>query len=75
MRGDLLEKLERYTIKKRELETLLIHLGFVERRGKGSHTKWIKKGFPPIVVASHDKELKLYLIRQVIQVLKMGGVL
>lgn len=75
MRRDLLEKLERYNIKRKEFETLLTGLGFVEKKGKGSHMKWIKKGFPPIIIASHDKDLKPYLIRQVIQVLKIGGVL
>lgn len=75
MRRDLLEKLERYTIKKRELESLLISLGFVEKKGKGSHMKWIRKGFPPIIIVSHDKDIKPYLVRQVIQVLKIGGIL
>jgi predicted RNA binding protein YcfA (HicA-like mRNA interferase family) len=75
MRRDLLEKLERYSIKRKELETLLLGLGFIEKRGKGSHMKWIRPGFAPIIVASHDKELKPYLIKQVIQVLKLGGVL
>ncbi len=75
MRKDLLEKLLRYAIKKSELETLLSGLGFVMKPGKGSHVKWIKKGLPPIVVASHDKEIKDYLIRQIIKVLGIGGML
>ena len=75
MRDDLLEKLRRFTIKRRELETLLAGLGFVKKSGKGSHVKWIKSGLPPIIVASHDKEVKHYLLRQVLQVLKIGGVL
>lgn len=75
VRRDLLEKLERYAVSKRELETLLSSLSFASKPGKGSHMKWIKKGFPPIIIATHDKEIKPYIIRQVIRVLKMGGVL
>jgi predicted RNA binding protein YcfA (HicA-like mRNA interferase family) len=75
VRQDLIEKLESYSIKRRELETLLSNLGFVGKPGKGSHMKWIKRRFPPIIIASHDKEIKPYLIRQVIRVLKIGGVL
>ncbi len=75
MRRDLLEKLLRYNIKKKELETLLAGLGFILKPGKGSHEKWIKTGFPPIVVASHDKDVKDYLIKQVIRVLQIGGFL
>ena len=75
MHEDLLEKLKRYSIKRRELETLLLGLGFVKKPGKGSHVKWFRQGFPPIVIASHDKEVKPYLMRQVIMVLQIGGVL
>lgn len=75
MRDDLIEKLLRYGIKKQELETLLGSLGFVKRHGKGSHVRWIKSGLPPLVVASHDKEVKDYLVQQVIKVLKVGGIL
>lgn len=75
MRQDLVEKLVRYSIKKQELETLLGSLGFVKKPGKGSHVKWIKHGMPPIVVASHDKEVKDYLIRQVLKVFRVGGIL
>lgn len=75
MRKDLIEKLTRYSIKKQELENLLASLGFAKKPGKGSHVKWIHQGMPPIVVASHDKEVKDYLIRQVIKVLRIGGIL
>ena len=75
MRDDLVGKLLRYGIKKQELEALLVSLGFVKKPGKGSHVKWVKSGMPPLVVASHDKEVKDYLIRQVIKVLKTGGIL
>lgn len=37
--------------------------------------KWMKQGWPPIIVASHDKEVKPYLVRQVIKVLKIGETL
>lgn len=62
-------------IKKRELEALLVSLGFARKPGKGSHIKWIRQGFPPLIIASHDKEVKPYLNRQVIRVLKIGGIL
>lgn len=75
MRKDLLEKRLRYSIGKQELENFLTSLGFVRKPGKGSHVKWIKRGMPPVVVASHDKEIKDYLVRQIIRVLRMGGVL
>lgn len=68
-------KLLNLTIKKRELESLLARLGFVHKPGKGSHMKWIKQGLPPIILATHSKEVKPYQLRQVIQVLKSGGLL
>ncbi len=71
----LLEKLKNLTVKNGELETLLNWLGFIKKAGKGSHEKWIKQGFPPIVIATHDKEVKPYQLKQVIKVLKVGGVL
>jgi len=71
----LLGKLQNLTLKKAELATLLNSLGFIMKPGKGSHEKWVKLGFPPIVLATHDKEVKPYQLRQVIQVLKLGGLL
>ena len=75
MRPDLIEKLARFAIKKKELEILLSDLGFTRKPGKGSHVKWIKTGLPPIIVATHDKEVKDYLVRQILKVLRMGGLL
>ncbi|MCE9624965.1 MAG: type II toxin-antitoxin system HicA family toxin [Deltaproteobacteria bacterium] len=71
----LLGKLQNLTLKKAELATLLNGLGFIRKPGKGSHEKWVKKGFPPVILATHDKEVKPYQLRQVIQVLKLGGIL
>lgn len=75
MSGDALEKLLNSTIKSKELEALLLRLGFQKKAGKGSHMKWIKKGLPPIVIATHSKEVKPYQLKQVIQVLRIGGLL
>lgn len=75
MSGDELEKLLNNTIKGKELETLLLRLDFKKRAGKGSHAKWVKKGLPPIVIATHSKEVKPYQLKQVIQVLRIGGLL
>ena len=70
-----LERLLNLTIKEQELEALLARLGFRQRPGKGSHMKWIKKGLPPIILATHSKEIKPYQLRQVLRVLKIGGLL
>ena len=67
------EKLNNLTIKKGELETLLDSVGFQKTPGKGSHEKWTRKGFNPIVIATHSKEIKPYQLRQVLKVLKVGG--
>lgn len=75
MRDDLKEKLLRFAIKKKELEAFLANLGFVRKSGKGSHAKWLKNGLPPIILATHDKDLKPYMIKQVIKALKTGGIL
>jgi predicted RNA binding protein YcfA (HicA-like mRNA interferase family) len=74
-REKLFEKLHNLTIKKGELETLLDSLGFKKSSGKGSHEKWNKKGFYPIVIVTHSKEIKPYQIKQVLKVLKAGGVI
>jgi predicted RNA binding protein YcfA (HicA-like mRNA interferase family) len=75
MSRDEIEKLLNFTIKSKELEVLLLRLGFQKKTGKGSHVKWVKKGLPPIVVATHSKEIKPYQVKQVIQVLRIGGLL
>lgn len=71
----LLAKLVSLSLKKKELITLLNHLGFEERPAKGSHVKFLKMGFPMILLSSHDKEVKEYQLKQVIKVLKAGGML
>lgn len=75
MKGRLLEKLKNFSLKKRELETLLKNLGFEKQAGKGSHEKWLKAKLPPIIIATHSKEVPAYQLRQVIKVLKIGGIL
>ncbi len=75
MRDDLKDKLLRGAINKKELETFLTHVGFMKRPGKGSQPKWLKDGFPPIIIAAHDKSLKPYMIKQVIKVFKIGRLL
>lgn len=74
MSGDELEKLMNGTIKSQELETLLFGRGF-QKSGKGSYIKWLKKGLPPLVIAIHSQEIKPYQLKQVIDVLRIGGLL
>ena len=59
----------------REAESLLESLGFEKRQGKGSHVVWFQKGFQPIILARHGKEFKKGYLRQIIKVLKNGGLL
>lgn len=63
----LVEKLKAQTIKKSDLETLLMRLGFQKFRGKGSHEVWGRKDVPDlhIVIATHNKEVPRYQLRQV----------
>jgi hypothetical protein len=75
MSGDDFEKLLNCTIKCRELETLLVSLGFQKKPATGSYAKWLKRGLPPLVIATHSKEIKPYQAKQVIQVLRIGGLL
>jgi|APSaa5957512535_1039671.scaffolds.fasta_scaffold368384_1 predicted RNA binding protein YcfA (HicA-like mRNA interferase family) len=70
-----LTKLLKLTIKANELEALLVSLGFEKRAGKGSHVVWFQIGFEPIVLARHGKEYKKGYLRQIIKVLKNGGIL
>lgn len=70
-----IEKLLNFTIKARQLEALLTSLGFEKRSTKGSHVKWIKEGLPPLIIATHDKEVRPYQLKQVIKILEMDGVL
>lgn len=75
MSGDETEKLLNRTIKSNELEALLLRLGFQKKSGKGSQVKWVKKGLPPIVIATHSKDIKPCQVKQVIQVFRIGGLL
>ncbi len=59
----------------KEVESLLGSFGFEKRPGKGSHVVWFKKGFQPIILARHGKEFKKGYLRQIIKVLKAGGLL
>jgi predicted RNA binding protein YcfA (HicA-like mRNA interferase family) len=68
-------KLLRLSIQGNELEALLENLGFEKRQGKGSHIVWFKKGFEPIILARHGKEYKKGYLRQIIAVLRNGGML
>ena len=70
MKDKRFEKLLNLTITKQDLESLLIRLGFEKKPGKGSHVKWLKAHCPPIIVATHSKEIKHYQLRQIIKILK-----
>lgn len=75
MEDKRVEKLLNRTIKKKELETLLKRLGYEQQGGKGSHAKWVRPGVDPILIASHSKDLKPYLIRYVTQKLIEAGLI
>lgn len=75
MSGNELEKLMNGVIKCKELETLLFGWGFQKKSGKGYYVKWLKKGLPPLVIAIHSQEIKPYQLKQVIYVLRIGGLL
>lgn len=68
-------KLLQLKISGKEMDSLFHSLGFEKRQGKGSHVMWFKKGFEPIVLARHGKEFKKGYLRQVIKVLKNGGII
>ena len=68
----LIEKLANQTVKKADLETLLLRLEFVKLRGKGSHEVWGHKDYEDIhiVMATHTKEVPVYQLRQIEKSLK-----
>lgn len=73
----LIDKLANQSIKKSELETLLAHLGFVKLRGKGSHEVWGHNEYADvhIVIATHNKEVPRYQLRQIENSLAKRGLL
>ncbi|MBI4366586.1 MAG: type II toxin-antitoxin system HicA family toxin [Deltaproteobacteria bacterium] len=73
----VVQKLERLTLKKAELDTLLSQLGFRRFGGKGSHEVWGRKDLPDlhIVVATHTKEVPRYQLRQIEKGLKKRGLI
>ena len=56
-------KLERGNITARELRTLLRQEGWSLDRARSSHEFWIR-GARTFVLATHDKDLKIYQIKQ-----------
>ena len=70
-----LKKLLGLAIQGHEVESLLAGFGFVKRQGKGLHAVWFQEGFEPIVLARHGKEYKIGYLRQIIKVLRNGGLL
>jgi len=60
----LLAKLANGTITADEARTLLGRLGWFLERSRGSHEVWAKGG-KTMTIATHDKELKGYLIKQI----------
>ncbi|MBU0506896.1 MAG: type II toxin-antitoxin system HicA family toxin [bacterium] len=73
----LITKLEKQTIKKAELDTLLTHLEFKKYRGKGSHEVWGHKDYSDvhIVIATHTKEVPRYQQKQIFKILNKRGLL
>jgi len=54
---------------KAELVKLLQKAGFEKSEG-GNHEKWYKKGFPPIPVPRHAKDIPIGTLQRI---LKMAG--
>ena len=71
----LVQKLNNKTIKKAELETLLMRFGFEKFSGKGSHQVWGKRDIPDlhIVIATHSKEVPSYQLKQIVNSLSKRG--
>lgn len=69
-----LAKLLNLTIKKREFDVLIEQFGFTKRQGKGSHERWHKTGLA-LTVATHDKEVPVYILKQVIRYLRDSGII
>lgn len=61
----LKQKLRNGTISAAEARTLLKKYGYVERACDGSHEAWRKDGSPGVTIATHDKDLKRYQIKQI----------
>jgi len=57
------------TLKKAELVKLLQKAGFEKIEG-GNHEKWCKKGFPPIPVPRHAKDIPKGTLEKI---LKLAG--
>ena len=70
----LISKLLNITIKKKELNTLLNQLGFFYRKGKGSHEVWTRDHYV-LAIATHDKEVPRYILRQIIHYLRENDLL
>lgn len=49
-----------------ELEKLLRQAGFSLRSG-GKHDIWVKKGFPPIPVPRHKRDLPVGTVKQILK--------
>jgi predicted RNA binding protein YcfA (HicA-like mRNA interferase family) len=62
-KAKLLAKLKSGSINAKELRTLLNQCGWLLDRTKGSHEAWVK-GSDTMILATHDKELKRYQIKE-----------
>ncbi|PCJ17303.1 MAG: hypothetical protein COB02_13830 [Candidatus Cloacimonadota bacterium] len=65
----LYKKLQASTINASEIRTLLGHFGWTKNRTKGSHEQWTD-GSKVITLATHNNELKTYIIKQIKKALK-----
>lgn len=60
------------TIRLDKAVRLIKKYGYVLRAIKGSHHIFIKKGCPKIVIPRHDKEVKHYIVSQIIDILGLS---
>ena len=61
----LRNKLINETISASEARTLLEQKGWILERTRGSHERWHKENQQPLTIATHEKELPRYQIKQI----------
>ena len=60
------------TIRLEKAVRLIKKYGYVLRGVKGSHHIFIKKGCPKIVIPRHNKEVKHYIVSQIMDILGLS---
>lgn len=61
----LIAKLKNKKISAAELRTLLIRLGWICRGQEGSHESWVGPAGERFTLATHSKEVKPYMLKEI----------